>query len=137
MKKIAIAVLLAVAGCTAASVAKTAPPVAAGAASPPAVIVDGKEAHRLVAAGVTVVDVRTPEEFAKGHVPGALNIPYDEIGARVKEIGPPTTPVLLYCYSGGRAEAAAHTLAEKGFSRLYNMEEYDRWVEAEAKQTGK
>jgi phage shock protein E len=134
MRTIAPAFLLAVAACTAAPAAKTASHVAA---SPPAVIVDGKEAHRLVAAGVTVVDVRTPQEFAQGHVPGALNIPYDEIGARVKEIGPPTTPVLLYCYSGMRAETAAKTLGEKGFSRLYNMEEYDRWVEAEAKEAGK
>lgn len=131
MKTIAAALLLAVTACTAAPAAKT-PRVASASVAAPAVIVDGKEAHRLVAAGVTVVDVRTPEEFAKGHVPGALNIPYDEVGARLKEIGPPTTPVLLYCYSGMRAETAAKTLAEKGFSRLYNMEEYDRWVETEA-----
>jgi phage shock protein E len=138
MKTILPAFLLFASACTAVPSASTAPhamPATANAAasSAPAVIVDGKEAHRLVAAGVTVVDVRTPEEFADGHVPGALNIPYDEVGARLREIGPPSTPVLLYCYSGGRAATAARTLQEKGFARIYNMEEYDRWVESEPK----
>ncbi|HEY6001950.1 MAG TPA: rhodanese-like domain-containing protein [Anaeromyxobacter sp.] len=132
MKAILSALLLAASACAAVPAAKTAPQVSPAASSTPeAVIVDGKEAHRLVASGVKVVDVRTPEEFADGHVPGALNIPYDEVGARLKEIGPPSTPVLVYCYSGGRAATAAKTLQEKGYQRIYNMEEYDRWVESE------
>jgi phage shock protein E len=134
MKTLLTALLLAASACTAVPAAKTAPQASAAApSSAPIVIVDGKEAHRLVAAGVTVVDVRTPEEFSDGHVPGALNIPYDEVGPRVREIGPPSTPVLLYCYSGGRAATAARTLQGMGFQRIYNMEEYDRWVESEPK----
>jgi phage shock protein E len=126
------ALLLAASACTAVPAAKTAPQANLAASTGP-VIVDGKEAHRLVAEGVKVVDVRTPEEFADGHVPGAVNIPYDEVEARVREIGPPATPVLVYCYSGGRAATAARTLQGMGFQRIYNMEEYDRWVESEPK----
>ena len=135
MKTILPALLLAASACTAVPAARTAPQAAPAVSSASVVIVDGKEAHRLVAEGVQVVDVRTPEEFADGHVPGALNIPYDEVAARLREIGPPSTPVLLYCYSGGRAATAAQTLQEKGFQRIYNMEEYDRWVESEPAAT--
>ena len=94
-------------------------------------VVDGPTARKLVAAGVKVVDVRTPAEFAAGHVPGAVNIPHDQMAARHAEVGPPSTPVLLYCRSGRRPAIAAQALREKGFSSLYDMQSYDRWVESE------
>ena len=94
-------------------------------------IVDGATAHKLVAGGVKVVDVRTPAEFATGHVPGAVNIPYDEMEKRYAEVGPPSTPVLVYCKSGHRSGIAARTLREKGYSMLFDMQTYDRWVDSE------
>jgi rhodanese-related sulfurtransferase len=106
-------------------------PIPAGATSaalPPSGAVDAATARRLVAAGVTVVDVRTPEEFASGHVPGAVNIPHDQMAARHGEIGPPATPVLLYCRSGRRSGIAAGTLAEQGFTAVWDMRTYDAWV---------
>jgi rhodanese-related sulfurtransferase len=93
--------------------------------------VDGETARKLVADGVKVVDVRTPAEFAGGHVPGALNIPHDQIAARHGEIGAPSTPVLLYCKSGRRTEIAARALREKGFTVIYDLRSYDRWVASE------
>lgn len=90
--------------------------------------VDGQAARKLVAAGVKVVDVRTPAEFAEGHVPGAVNIPYDEMPRRSSEVGPPSTPVLLYCRSGRRSALAGEALREKGFSQLYDMKSYDEWT---------
>jgi phage shock protein E len=134
MKRIAPVLLAAVAACTSASTPAKAPSVAAASslsAAPPATFVDGQEAHRLVAAGVKVVDVRTPEEFAQGHVPGAVNIPYDEIPERAKEIGAPSKPVLLYCHSGRRSGMAVEALRERGFTQLYDMKRYQVWVEAE------
>jgi rhodanese-related sulfurtransferase len=91
-------------------------------------VVDGPTARKLVASGVKVVDVRTPAEFATGHVPGALNIPHDQMEARHGEIGPPSTPVLLYCKSGRRTEVAEHVLREKGFSTIYDLRSYDIWT---------
>ncbi|HET7755054.1 MAG TPA: rhodanese-like domain-containing protein [Anaeromyxobacteraceae bacterium] len=90
-------------------------------------IVDGRTAQELVKAGVVVVDVRTPQEFAGGHVPGAKNIPYDEIRARAGEIGGPDTPVLLYCKSGRRSAIAASALKDLGYKKLWDMQSYDRW----------
>jgi len=103
----------------------------AGLAGIPPGVVDGQAAHRLVAAGVKVVDVRTASEFSEGHVPGAVNIPFDEMGRRSSEIGPPSTAVLLYCHSGRRSGIAGQTLREKGFTQLYDMKSYDAWVTSE------
>lgn len=96
-------------------------------------IVDGPTAHQLVADGVKVVDVRTPAEFETGHVPGAVNIPVDQVAARAGELGPASTPLLLYCRSGRRSGAAVQALREKGFTRLYDLQAYDRWVASEPK----
>lgn len=94
-------------------------------------IVDGPTARQLVADGVKVVDVRTAAEFTAGHVPGAVNVPYDEIGRRAGELGPASAPLVLYCRSGRRSGIAVATLREKGFTRLYDLQTYDRWVESE------
>jgi phage shock protein E len=95
-------------------------------------VVDGVTARKLVASGIKVVDVRTPAEFDAGHVPGAINIPHDEMAKRYPEVGTPSTPVLLYCKSGHRTEIAARALREKGFSTLYDMQSYDKWVATES-----
>jgi rhodanese-related sulfurtransferase len=90
-------------------------------------VVDGATAKALVAAGAKVVDVRTPQEFASGHVPGAINIPYEEIGKRAAEIGPPSTPVVLYCRTGRRSGVAAEALQKAGFSKLYDFKSVTAW----------
>jgi len=89
--------------------------------------VNGATAKSLVASGVKVVDVRTPEEFASGHVPGAINIPYDQLPGRAAEIGPPSTPVLLYCRSGRRSGIAVESLQKVGFTKLYDMQTATAW----------
>lgn len=60
-----------------------------------------------------VIDVRTPEEFAQGHVPGAVLIPYDQVAQRLAEI-PAGRELVLYCHSGRRATLAERVLAEDG-----------------------
>jgi phage shock protein E len=60
-----------------------------------------------------------------------VNIPFDEMPQRAAEIGPASTPVLLYCQSGRRTAIASETLREKGFTRLYDLRSYDRWVASE------
>lgn len=98
---------------------------------PPGVI-DAAAARQLVSDGVKVVDVRTPGEFAAGHLPGAVNIPFDQLPARAAELGPPSTPVLVYCRTGRRSGVAAQTLKAKGFTRLWDLQAYDRWVASQA-----
>jgi rhodanese-related sulfurtransferase len=119
-----------------AAVALFASPARAADEPPPLLapgVVDGATGHALAARGVKVVDVRTPEEFADGHVPGALNIPYDQIAQRAAEIGPPSTPVLVYCKTGRRSGIAAKALAGKGFTAIYDMKSFDAWKAAEKK----
>ena len=68
-----------------------------------------------------VLDVRTPEEFVSGHVPGAVNIPYDQVAARLAEV-PKDKDVVLYCRSGRRAGLAGEVLTSNGYTRLQHLE---------------
>jgi phage shock protein E len=72
-----------------------------------------------LAAGATVVDVRSEHEFGGGAYPGAVNIPLHVLGARLAQI-PRDRPVVLYCASGIRSGAAAKLLREAGFSDVLN-----------------
>jgi len=76
-----------------------------------------------------VLDVRSPEEYASGHVPGAVNIPYDQIASRIAEV-PKDQDVVLYCKSGRRAGIAAEVLAGQGYTRLQHLEgDIVAWVD--------
>jgi len=78
-----------------------------------------------------LLDVRTPGEFAQGHVPGAVNIPYEQIAARLAEV-PQDKDVVLYCRSGRRSALAADVLAARGYSRLSHLDgDMNRWTERE------
>ena len=67
-----------------------------------------------------IIDVRTPEEFGDGHVPGAINIPHDQIGDRLVELEPHRgRDVVVYCRSGRRAGFAAEALSDAGFQVLH------------------
>jgi len=75
--------------------------------------VSGSEAQRLVGAGAALVDVRTPGEFASGHLPEAVNMPLHELGRRVAEL-PEDRPIVVYCRSGARSARAAGMLKRAG-----------------------
>jgi len=73
--------------------------------------------------GALILDVRSEEEFAKGHVPNAILIPHDELAARVSELGSDTgRPVVVYCESGKRAGMAGTTLLEAGFTDVAHLD---------------
>ena len=74
-----------------------------------------------IAADALVVDVRTPEEFAEGHFPGAINIRHEQIvdGLRARNIDV-TEDVILYCHSGNRSGKAEHALRAQGFVAVSN-----------------
>ena len=67
-----------------------------------------------VAAGATVIDVRTPEEFAHGSIPGSVNVPIDELRAREAEL--PKGPLVMACAVGQRGNTAARLLSQTGHS---------------------
>ena len=70
-----------------------------------------------------VVDVRTPGEYMRGHIPGAVNIPYQQVAARITELGEMNgRDVVVYCEAGPRAQRAEATLRAAGFERLYHLE---------------
>lgn len=72
--------------------------------------------HRqLVAAGALLLDVRTPSEFAEGHLAGATNLPVQQLAVRLHELGSRSRPVVVYCRSGGRSAQAAAMLSAAGY----------------------
>jgi rhodanese-related sulfurtransferase len=84
-------------------------------------------AKELVKGGAKLVDVRSPGEFSSGHLPGALNVPLQEVGARADRIGPKDAPVVVYCASGTRSAMARSTLTRMGFKRVFNLGAISRW----------
>lgn len=81
----------------------------------------GKEVIRQkISAGALVVDVRTPEEFARGHYKGSINIPLKELPQRLNEFGPKNAPLVVYCRTGNRSGKAKSILLQNGFSDVTN-----------------
>ena len=66
-----------------------------------------------------VVDVRTQEEYEKGHIPGSILLPVDDIRAgKVERLSDKEQLILIYCYTGRRAEDAAALLADMGYTNV-------------------
>ena len=86
-----------------------------------------ERAHELVKGGASLVDVRSPSEFAAGHIDGARNLPVGEIAGRSAEVGPTDRPVVVYCASGTRSAMARRTLRAAGFKSVYNLGPMSRW----------
>ena len=68
-----------------------------------------------------VLDVRTPQEYAEGHVPGAVNVPHDQLASRLAEV-PKDKDVVVYCRSGRRSALAMDVLAANGYRRVSHLE---------------
>lgn len=85
------------------------------------------EAHSLVEHGALLLDVRTPGEYADGHLPGATNLPLQELEARVSELGPNSRGVVVYCRSGARSAAATTILRSHGFGAVHDLGAMSNW----------
>lgn len=89
-------------------------------------VISGTQAKELVAQqNAQLVDVRTPGEFAQGHPSEAVNIPLQELAARLRELDP-SRPVVVYCRSGMRSAQAAQMLAHSAFV-VYDMGSVMAW----------
>jgi rhodanese-related sulfurtransferase len=99
-----------------------------------AVLVSQEEVLRLIDSGDApmILDVRTAEEFAEGHVPGAVNISHDELAERLAEIDSARAAgLIVYCRSGRRAGIAETLLLGEGFQNVQHLEgDMNAWVEA-------
>lgn len=72
---------------------------------------------------VIVLDVRSAGEFSEGHVPTAVNIPYDEIKEKAgKHIKNKEQQIVVYCRSGYRASKAETALADLGYSNILHLD---------------
>ncbi len=84
-------------------------------------------ARRHLANGAVLLDVRDPEEFECGHVPGALNMPLAGLPASVLRQFPDKDQVLLvHCLSGGRSALAQRLLKREGYSQVFNVGSFRR-----------
>lgn len=72
----------------------------------------------IIQQGATILDVRSPVEFAQGHVKGAVNIPLDQLQRTTAQV-PKGRPVITCCLSGGRSGVAEGILRKQGFE-AYN-----------------
>lgn len=88
--------------------------------------------QRLDAGGTFVLDVRTPQEFAQGHVPGAVNISLQELASRLPELeARKGEEFAVICAVGGRSASATALLREQGFAGATNVQGGTQaWIQA-------
>lgn len=110
--------------------------------------IDPARLRALQAAGTPVIDVREPQEFAEGHLPGAVNIPRGVLEFQVDghpAVNAKTDPtlshrheaVILYCRTGGRSALAAEALKRMGFERPLSLAGgWLHWVENGGEKEG-
>ena len=66
-----------------------------------------------------ILDVRRPDEYAEGHIPGAINVPNEEIGtAEIAELPSKSQLILVYCRSGRRSKEASEKLVKLGYTNI-------------------
>lgn len=87
--------------------------------------INADEAKKLLAekteGEVTLIDVREPEEYEEGHLPGAVLMPLSELLDRVKELDP-SKPAITYCRMGNRSRSAAALLMTHGFDKVSSID---------------
>lgn len=102
------------------------------AADPAAPSISPQELQARMAKGDAplVVDVRTPEEFRAGHIPGAINVPHDQVAARASELAS-EHGVAMYCLKGPRARLGEQVLLGAGAKDVLHVEGgFSAWQEA-------
>ena len=78
--------------------------------------------------GYIILDVRTPEEFVDKHIPGAVNIPNETIGAeKIPELPDKDQLILVYCRSGNRSKQASEKLAALGYTNVVEFGGINSW----------
>ena len=68
-----------------------------------------------------LLDVRTVDEYAEGHIPGSINIPLDTVASVLERIPDKDTPLVVHCLSGGRSGKAVAFLKKLGYTQVKNI----------------
>lgn len=71
--------------------------------------------------GAVLLDVRAPQEYQAGHIPGSQNIPLQEIGRVSAAVSEKDTPLFVYCHSGARSRQAVNELRRMGYQNAKNI----------------
>ena len=71
--------------------------------------------------GAVLLDVRTPQEYREGYIPGSRNIPLQSISRAESVIKDKQTPLFVYCYSGSRSAQAVRALQRMGYANVKNL----------------
>lgn len=74
----------------------------------------------LLKQGALIIDVRTPTEFASGHIKGAINIPVDQLSKNLQKLQDKNRPIITCCASGMRSASARGILTSKGYTQVFN-----------------
>lgn len=77
--------------------------------------------------GAVIVDVRGADEYAQGHIPGAVNVPGENIDAIISVVPDRNTPLFTYCLRGSRSSSAARALKKMGYVQVINMGGIDKY----------
>ena len=86
------------------------------------VAVEPAAAVKLINNDATVIDLRSAEAFARGHIVSARHIPYDELDARMDQIGKRAKkPIIAVCEAGATSTKAANSLRNSGFESVYGL----------------
>lgn len=71
--------------------------------------------------GAMLLDVRTPQEYQDGHIPGSINVPLQSLGTAEQIPTGKNAPLFIYCHSGARSGQAARLLARMGYTDAKNI----------------
>ena len=130
MKKIVTAVLLAAAALTAFGCGQSSAATGSDGGQTAFRRVTGDEAQKMMESetGYLIVDVRTPQEYAEGHIPHAINVPLDTIGTNPPaELPDKAQMIFVYCRSGARSMTASNKLAQMGYTNIVEMGGIKDW----------
>ena len=92
-----------------------------------------EDAQRIMQANpdAIILDVRTPEEFEKKHIPNAVLVPIEDVrGGKLSKLPDKDAMILVYCWTGRRAEDAAELLIKRGYTKVYEFGGLVDWTGA-------
>ncbi|MFQ5736427.1 MAG: rhodanese-like domain-containing protein [Thermodesulfobacteriota bacterium] len=86
-------------------------------------VISGAELEAMMKDGkpVVIVDVREPWRYSRGHIPGAINIPYDGAHNRILKELSPSDRIVFVCHGGPMGDELGEILSDNGYKQVYNV----------------